>query len=698
MTMKRQIPWALLLFSLVCLNTAFAAEDKISGDITASGTLSHVNGSKAKFNEYNDIQGGLYGDIKIKYDSDKYYTDFYSRDMFYNTQSYGLEGGKWGAFRFDIHYDELPHNFTFDAKTLYSGAGTANLTYPTHPPGTNTDTWNTFDYSTKRKNYGAGFKIDLLKPFFLDVSAASERRTGVYALGAAGTSPGGIAIELPAPIDYTTDSFSLMTGYVKNPVFLSLGYFYSSFNNSNLNFNFRDPATANTAGTIDTYSMPPANHFYKINLKGAIKLPFQSKFNLDLAMASAKSDAILRNSYVGDVAGGLRNITLNTPFFNGQVDTNNISTSVTSRPFSFLDAKLFLKYDTRENKSDVITITDTTQTPATFTNMLFNYRRAKYGTEFGFRLPAQFYLSANYNHSDISREREDIPDNRDDLFGADLKWKGLDFFAARIGYERMDRRAEFEQPSVASIETFIRRFDAAAKTRNTFKANLDFFPIDDLSISLGYKHRETSYSDTILGLNSDKGDEFIIDADYLINKRIRLFASFDYERVRLDQLQRQTNGTFDPSLPSTATAFNWTAAQKDEDYSYMVGAEIFIIPEKLTLLLQYSYLQADGSVDYTYLLGANPLPVGRTQDNIDLSNWDGYKLSSFLIKLSYNVTKALSVAAGYAYEKYDYNDVQYDGYTYVPAVTGTNGAYLTGAYNNPSYESHRGFITLSCRF
>jgi hypothetical protein len=444
--------------------------------------------------------------------------------------------------------------------------------------------------------------------------------------------------------------------------------------------------------------MPPDNHYYKVNLKGALKLPLNSKFNVDLAMASAKSDALLSNSYVGDVAGGLRSITLSTPFFNGQVDTNNIATSVTSRPLSFLDAKLFLKYDDRQNKSDVITITDATQTPATFTNTPFNYRRVKYGTELGFQLPAKFYFLTAYNHSTISREREDIPDNRDDLFSAELRWKGADFLAARIGYERLDRRAEFQPPAATSIETFIRRFDAAGKSRDTYKASLDFFPTDNFSISLSYKHRETNYPDTILGLTGDKGDEFLIDVDYLINKRIRLFGSFDYERIRQDQFQRQTTGAVDPSLPPTPTNFNWTAAQKDENYSYSAGAEIFIIPEKLTLLLQYSYLQADGSVDYAYLLGANPLPAGKTQDNIDLSNWDGYKLSYFLIRLSYNVTKSLSVAAGYVYEKYDYNDAQYDGYQYVPAVTGTNGAYLTGAYNNASYESHVGFVTLSYRF
>jgi len=700
--MKKQIFLSVFLFGLFSLSPAFAEEqqeqDKFSGEISAQGTLTHINGNEAKFNEYGDIRNGLYGDVKLKYDDDKYYVDFYSRNMFYDTQSYNLEGGKWGDFKFNINYNEIPHNFTYDARTFYSGAGTNNLTYTPNPPSpflpnTDTGTWNTFDYSTKRKNLGAGFKLDVLKPFFMDFSVAIDERKGIYPIGAAGTSPGGIALELPAPIDYKTNSINFIAGYVRNPLFISLGYFYSNFTDSDTSFYFRNPATANTASATDTYSMPPDNHFYKINLKGALKLPLNSKFNVDLATADAKSDSLLRNSYVANVPGGLTNITLSNPFFSGEVITNNIATSVTSKPLSFFDAKLFLKYDERENKSDVITITDATQTPATFTNTLFNYRRVKYGTELGFQLPAKLYFLGTYNHSTISREREDIPDNRDDLFGAELRWKGFDFLSARIGYERLDRRAEFQITDPTNIETYIRRFDAAGKSRDTYKASLDLFPIDDLSISLSYKHRETNYPDTILGLTGDRGDEFLIDVDYLINKRVRLFGSFDYEYIRQDQFQRQTNGTVDPSLPPTPTAFNWTAAQKSEDYSYTVGAEIFIIPEKLTLLLQYSYLQADGSVDYTYLLGANPLPVGRTQDNIDLSNWDGYKLSCFFIKLSYNVTKSLSVAAGYAYEKYNYNDAQYDGYQYV-----TNGAYLTGAYNNPSYESHVGFVTLSYRF
>jgi hypothetical protein len=279
-----------------------------------------------------------------------------------------------------------------------------------------------------------------------------------------------------------------------------------------------------------------------------------------------------------------------------------------------------------------------------------------------------------------------------------LKWKGLDFMAARVGYERLDRKAEFEAPDVPSIETFIRRFDAAGKTQDTYKVSLDFFPMETLNFSLIYRYKETNYPDTILGLIGEKHDEFAIDADYLIGKWIRLFAFFDYERIRQNQFQRTTTTGFDPSLPPSPTNFNWTAFQKDESYSYTIGAEIFIIKDKLTLRLQHSYLESNGSVDYNYLLGGNPLPVGRTQDNIDISNLDDYKLRYYLIKLTYNATKASSIAVGYAYEKYIYNDAQYNGYQYVPGTTGTNGAYLTGAYSDPSYESHVVFVTASYRF
>ncbi|MDX9820798.1 MAG: MtrB/PioB family outer membrane beta-barrel protein [Syntrophales bacterium] len=695
--MKRLMGLSILLLGMLSFSEAAAEDAKVSGEVSVTGLATSISGSKAKANEYRDIRNDASGDIRLKYDSEKYEADFHARDMGYDSQRYSVEGRKWGDFKYDVYFNEIPHNFTYDAKSLYSGTGTSRLVYPAHPPSTNPSSWSTFDYSTKRKNLGGGFKLDAIRPFFFDVSASREEKAGIYALSAAGTSPGGIAIELPAPISYRTDNVKLAAGYARDPAYLSLGYFYSSFTNDNPTLSFRNPSTANTASTTDSTTMAPKNHYYKIDLAGGFRLPANSKFDVKLATASARSEGSLLSSYVADVAGGLRGINLSNRTFNGQIDTHNLAMSLTSKPLQFLDTRFFLKYDERWNKSDQITTTDG---GTTILNDLFDYRKNKFGAELGFRLPAKFYLNTRYTRGTVERKRDDIPKNIDDLYGAELRWKGLDFMAARVGYERFERKAEFRAPpgGTGDFEYFIRRFDAAERSTDAYKATLEFFPVEDLNFSIGYRHRETNYRDTILGLTGDRRNELSIDADYLIGKRVKLFGFFDYERIHLAQFQRQASATADPALSPTATNFNWTASQEDETYNYTLGTDIFLIPEKLTLRLQGSYVEANGSVDYTYLLGANPLPAGRTQDNIDISDWDAYRLSYYLARITYNASKAWSAAVGYAYERYRYSDAQYDGYAYVPATTGTNGAYLTGAYADPSYESHTVFATLFYRF
>jgi hypothetical protein len=57
------------------------------------------------------------------------------------------------------------------------------------------------------------------------------------------------------------------------------------------------------------------------------------------------------------------------------------------------------------------------------------------------------------------------------------------------------------------------------------------------------------------------------------------------------------------------------------------------------------------------------------------------------------------VRAGYAYARYIYSDAQLNNYQYVPnGGVGTNGAYLTGAYANPSYSVNVVHLGLAYKF
>lgn len=695
---------AILLAALLVLatfGTVHGEEGKISGEISLTGLIKDGKDNDAKLTEYRDIRNGVYGGVDLQYQKDRDHVTFEAKDIGYHTQQYRLEGGRWDAYRLDFKYDEIPHNYTFDANTFYSGVGSSNLTYATNPPNTNSAMWSPFDYSVKRRNMEGSFKLDLFNPLYVNVSVNQQKKTGIYPLGAAGTSPGGIAIELPTNIDYTTNNLQAAVGYSSKPLSISVNYLYSQFNNGDGVQNFRNPATTDTAATTDTLFLAPNNNYHKIDVQGGVKLPWQSKFNIDLSSSRAGSSTLLGTSYVTNTTAAASNIgiqgrtgiSLSNPYFDGKVNTDNYNFVLTSNPFPFFNAKLFYKY---YNKSDVSTQITTTDGANILLNDLFGYRKNTYGLETGFKLPASFHLMAAYNFIKTERQREDLPKNRDNLFDVGLKWSGLSFMAVKVGYEYLNRAAEFtvtENP-VVDLEPYIRRFDAAPRERDTYKASLEIFPIETLSFNVGYRHNKTRYTDTILGLTDSKVDQFNFDVDWQAHKRLRFFGYLDLEQRVYNQFQRQTNGAaLDPATTPTAVNFNWTSSQTENTYGYGIGADIALIPGKLTLKLANNSVKSDGSVDYTYLLGAVALPAGRTQDNIDLNARDSYRLNNYVARATYQMTKVLTLSVTYAYEEYAYDDSQFSSYRYYVSVT--QGGYLTGAYKDPSYRAHIGLISVN---
>jgi hypothetical protein len=219
--MKAKIIVLLMIISLVPLSNTFPQDKLIEGEVSIKGILINVDGKeggKAKFTEYRDLRedGGFYGRARLKLDTEKYFLNFDSGDFSYDTQYYKIDSGMWGKFKFDLFYNEIPHNITFDARTPFLGAGGDTLI---GNKNTNITTWDTFDYSIQRHQYGGGVKVDVMRPFFFDISFQREERDGIKPTGAAATTPGGIAFELPEPVHYQTNNLKLDAGYAKKPLF-----------------------------------------------------------------------------------------------------------------------------------------------------------------------------------------------------------------------------------------------------------------------------------------------------------------------------------------------------------------------------------------------------------------------------------------------------------------------------------------------
>jgi MtrB/PioB family decaheme-associated outer membrane protein len=661
--MKVKIIIVAMMICLIPLFSAFSEEKVIEGEITGVGKYVGVDGGeggRAKFTEYRDLResGVFYLRGRLNYDTPDYFLRFDMQDPGYDTQHYKLEGGMWGNFKFDLFYNEIPHNITFDARTFFLGAGHDTLVGAPNP---NFTTWNTFDYSIERRQYGGGLKLNMMKPFFFDASFQREEREGIKPTGAAGTSPGGIGIELPEPVSYLTNNLKLQAGYAKNPLFLSLTYLYSDFNNSNTALNFINPATA----AQDVFSLPPDNTYQKGAFKGAVSLPFNSRFSTNMGFSRGESETSL------------------FPTFNGKVDTQNYDFALTSNPVRFFDAKVFYKYYKRDNRSDA---------PLGTVEGFLDYKISKYGADLGFRLPARFYLTGGYQYVVTKRDfhadpNDVLPFNRDNIYSVDLKWSGLDFLDVRVGYEKFDRDAHYR-----TFETAVqpdRKYSYAAQNRDTVKAAIDIFPLENLDIGFEYRYRKIDYSDTVFGLKKDKRDEFGSNVAYTLGKMAKLYGNVDFGLIK-----------FQPDL--VRSGLQWDVKQKDRTFGYGFGTEIYAIPNKLTFVFQHDYVKSNGSADFTIdpglFVAANGL-AGANQDTVDIMRAEDYTLYSFKIKAIYNFTKSLAASLGYAYQRFSYKDAQLDGYQFVPGGgVGSNGAYLTGAYKDQSYKAHLIFGGVTYKF
>jgi len=646
----------ILIFSLAVILIPFRAvfggeSALVEGDVAVKGQLADVNGNEAKFNEYSDTKDGVYGNIDLNHETDRYYLRFNAEDIAYDTQKYMIDGGMWGKFNYDLYYMEIPHNIKYDARTFLSGAGRDSLS---GTPNSNLSTWKEFDYSTERKIVGGGLNIDILHPFFISVEVRSEDKTGNKVSG--GPLSAFSSTEVPEPIDYTTDSFSIEAGFNKRPFYASLDYYYSKFENDNQSL------TVTTTSRL-AMTLPPDNDYHRVGFKGAYLAPFNTRLSTNIGFSEANSDYRLIN-LDGSSAGET---------FNGKIRTENYDVVVTSHPVSMVDGKVYYKYYKDKNKSDEIF--DTTIGEA---NELLSYKRESYGTLLGFKVARDWKLTAKYGHMDTSYDnRIDVNKRKDDTFGADLRWTGLDFLTVDAGYERMNRRTDrppFDPAEIVEIS----RFDVSPFHKDTYTISFDVTPLEELDISLGYKYKDTDYNDTTFGIKSDQRNEFYIDANYIYSEKVKVYGYFDYEKVRAKQYH---------SYPGN---YDWSALLEEKNYDYGIGSDIYAIPEKLTISLQYDNVKSDGNADFTYLNGA--VPMGVTNSSIDISNSDDYRKQAVSVKAAYKVLEPLTVTGGYAYEQYKYSDAQLDGYQY------TSPLYLSGAFKDSSYNASVVYVTTTYKF
>ena len=656
----------------------------------------------SKLEEFRDLSDGVLSTFDLRARSGKQWFDAFGENIGRDDMYLSARGGVYDVFKARIYSDWLKHSFVFDARTPFAGAGTNTQTATFPQP--NPATWFTTDIGYKRKDTSGFFEWQSLAPYYFRVDASNVKYDGSkLGSGANGTSPGNGFVDLALPVQYNVNTVAAEAGYNTPAMHLAANYTYSKFNNDNTTVDWSNPFFGNAAST--TY-LPPENKYQRIGLNATFRqLPWDSTLAMRYTWSKTESNADLATSVLngGTAAAPVFAPTLpNVGTFNGKIQNQTFTLALASSPIKDVDVRAFYNYYKRNNDSTEVVYSGPSVNcgGAPCEGALFEYTKNNVGFDVYWRVARGQRIGFGYQYWDVDENREDYDHHTDNVFFAEYKTTAIENLTARLKYEYLQRRSNYlrgnsgvDANDPAFLERFVGRFDLADLNQNKVKLILDWSPMPLFDLSFEAIYKDNDYRDFTIGRTKDKRDEIYASASYGDPAKLRFTIFGDVENIKYDSFHRNVGASpcnaasgpncFDPSTPPNSTAYNWSAVNKDKNWTVGAGVD-WPAMDRLMVKASVLYYKTDGTADMASQGNfGNPLPI---------NDYDSTETTSLNLKGIYNINKNWSVTAGYSYEKYRYSDVRFNGYQYTipfPGVTNnTSQSYLNGYNAFTPYEAN----------
>lgn len=733
--------------------------EKISGmaGITVRGV--DGEGDSAKFNEYRDLQDGVTGSVDLTYKEESgYFIDLKAREIGLDDQNTSLQVGKYGKYKAEFIYDELPHRFAYDAKNLYAGAGSGNLTLSNslredlaagiseHDRATILTnavdgSAQNLDLEIMRKTGKVNIDITAFDPFSMRLELSREERDGTRPF----FGPFGFhnTIEIPQPIDYDTSEIRFIAEYAKDALYLNASYYFSDFQNnidtlswdnhseiddSTGNFAYINFSAGPARGLID---LAPDNTYHQGSVSGSYNdLPLKSRISAaaswgwmeqdDAFVAYTTNTAITATSTPAAPFNASDPANLPKASPDAQVDTTLYNVLFTSKPLDFMDVKARYRFYEYENKTAQIEFPGWVRTDALWEELgsgvdvitePTSYKKHTASFDLGFDIFKRTRFSIGYAYNKTDREHREVHKQEEDTYRASIDSKPFSWGEVRVSYEfsKRDGSYDYTVPWERTIEAgsnpaqlpLLRKYDEAERDRNRIQLLATVYPAEQLSVTGSYIFGYDDFDNSEFGLLKDKHNIVSIDANYAPHNRLNLYAFYTYERYENDMKSRQWNpgSTGDPFTNETTTASdsNWYNDNEDETNTFGGGFLLALLPQRLDLDASYSYADTDGVAKFTSVVGSSDLNAFTP---VDYTEADDTNLQTLHAKLKYNIKQTgLSATLGYMWERYDLEDYNKTGFTNVPTDSGGdfNDALLMGTLPE-NYEVNLVYGNLTYKF
>jgi MtrB/PioB family decaheme-associated outer membrane protein len=600
--------------------------------------------SRAKFEEYGEILPGLYLDYLHVGAGSKdglYAVDLWAKNVGYNNQSYLLSMSKAGEHYLAVGWDQTPHLISTSAKTVFGGAGTANLTVdPTLRANLQANARNAtasgaagvtartniegfvngaatgVTLSTQRKTGTVDYRYTPDSNWEFRVDYSNEHRTGTrplnvnfgYAFGAAAGFASNF-IEAIQPIDDRTQNVNVSAQYVGTSLWgkrwvSNLIYSGSFFDNSLKSFDTQNPfciTCLTGAGPGDRgpnllrMSLAPSNMANALTFNNSLDLPWQSRYT-----GTVQYNVMRQNDpFVNTATNGLVPAPLPTLSANARMDTLLANNTITTQLTNDLKSTLRYRYydvdnRTPENLYTNYVSSDTSIAAGPRRNLAIAYTKQNASEELSWRATRWLNVGGFYGWEQYDRTRRDANvtnEHTGKLFADAEIWgggraRGSVSYSQRR-YQLYDAAALVDDIGLQFSENLaaMRKFDLANRDRLKADVFVDI-PVDDyLTITPTVGMRDDRYPTDIvnqLGISRDKGWNAGLDVSGRIGPYFKGMVGYNYE-VRDRSMSDCCGGAAGGLIPANI----WSSEVQQKYHTFTASADWKVIPDKLDLRLQY---------------------------------------------------------------------------------------------------------------
>ena len=669
---------------------------------------------EASFREYLDLnRGGFLQSFTLRQWNASDAAVLSGENEFRLDQSTRLALSHGVRWQLEIKNDQIPHNYSFTARTPYTEVAPGVYRLPDSLQARTEAIPGNFgknmidalqeapltDLNVQTQVSSVRLRARPVHGWRFEVKGEERLRDGHKPYG--GTFGFSSAIELMEPIHQRTLNGTASATYEHGPARVTASAGVSDFNNKvdamiwDNPLRLTDRSTASDAASSQgRLALYPDNRVLSGNVALGYRLPRRTMFTGTVGVSQGKQDqAFLPMTINSAIAQGSLD-SLPARSLDGKTTRISQDYRITTRPWNRTSGTLRYNYSKLDDKSPELTFigsvrADESFTRGALTSKTFGHTDSRVGLDLDAQPLDPVGVGITVERRMRDRTEREVEKDNENVFAAhaSAELPGDATFAAnfRYGDRKLDHFdiTEYENATGALTEqALLRRFDVASRKQTQGGGDLSWDPARWITLEAQYTYLLDDYPDSRYGLTRDEQHQVVAQATLHPRERLDLSGGYGFGQTETKQNSNETNA----SGPPTADApTDWTARLKDKNVYVFTSAEWWAIERKLVFNADYQFTRALGTYDFISQLPAQNLPANL------------YRQHDLEVGSRWRIQNSTELGARYYWTEYDVNDVLTQN---IPLLQFT-GASPTAIYLGDSrlaYRAHRFEVLATRRF